>query len=123
MVEDINFTVVALIILYIAIVWVIGFWVSRQAKNLSDFLIAGKKLGLFVLIFGLMAAFQSGWTWIGLPGALYKTGYPPPYCPGYLWWVLRFCDFLVPCCCSIKALSRYPRGNDPSRRIRCSLWQ
>jgi sodium/proline symporter len=71
-----NYTVLVLIVLYIAIVWVIGFWVSRRAKTMSDYLIAGKKLGLFVLIFGLMAAFQSGWTWIGLPGALYMTGYP-----------------------------------------------
>jgi sodium/proline symporter len=66
-----------MIVLYFLVIFGIGFWTTRKTKTQTDYLVAGKGLGTVVLSFAIMAAIQSGWTWLGLPGSMYKAGYAP----------------------------------------------
>jgi len=77
MVGTVTNVVILFIVLYFAVIFGIGYWSTRQTRQMSDYLVAGKRLGTWVLSFAIMAAIQSGWTWLGLPGSMYAAGYAP----------------------------------------------
>lgn len=52
----------------------IGFAAWRGTKNLSDYLLGGRRLGSFVTAMSAGASDMSGWLLMGLPGALYGAG-------------------------------------------------
>ena len=61
-------------ILYIAAMVGIGFAAWRYTKNLSDYILGGRRLGSFVTAMSAGASDMSGWLLMGLPGALYASG-------------------------------------------------
>lgn len=63
--------------IYISALLVVG-WIGRQARQentLSDFYLAGRHLGLVVLLLTLYASQYSGLTLIGFAGSVYRSGY------------------------------------------------
>lgn len=68
-----NTMIVILIIYYIAMLG-IGFWSNRFNKNMTDFLLAGRRLGLLLASFALAAAYFGGGFTIGIGQGAYIRG-------------------------------------------------
>lgn len=62
------------LIVYLLILIVIAFWTFRFNKTLGDFLLAGRKLGSWVVTFSERASGESAWLLLGLPGVLFASG-------------------------------------------------
>lgn len=62
------------IILYLAILLVIGYYSYRKTKDISDYMIGNRGLGPIVTALSAGASDMSGWMLMGLPGAVYSTG-------------------------------------------------
>jgi sodium/proline symporter len=60
---------------YLLVVVVVGFITFRLTKTLADFLLAGRKLGAWVVAFSERASGESGWLLIGLPGLALASGF------------------------------------------------
>ncbi len=60
--------------LYIFAMIAIGFLAWRSTKNLSDYVLGGRRLGSFVTALSAGASDMSGWLLMGLPGAIYMGG-------------------------------------------------
>jgi Na+/proline symporter len=67
-------TIVAVALVYFAIVAAIGVWATRKTKSASDFFVAGQGIGLLALAIAAMAATLSGFAFIGGPGLIYTIG-------------------------------------------------
>jgi SSS family transporter len=52
----------------------IGVWAMRRTHTIADFLIAGRSLGLVVLVLATMSSIMSGFGFVGGPGLVYETG-------------------------------------------------
>lgn len=50
---------------------IVGWW---QTKDLSDYILGGRRLGAFVTALSAGASDMSGWLLMGLPGAVYLSG-------------------------------------------------
>ena len=61
-------------LIYIGVMIAIGFAAWRSTKNLSDYILGGRRLGSFVTAMSAGASDMSGWLLMGLPGALYGSG-------------------------------------------------
>ncbi|MGN1089451.1 MAG: sodium:proline symporter, partial [Huintestinicola sp.] len=61
-------------LLYLAIMLGIGFYFSKKSEKMSDYFLAGRKLGSWVTAMSAQASDMSGWLLMGLPGAAYATG-------------------------------------------------
>ncbi len=68
-------SILAGLIIYLLILIVIAFWTFRLNKTLGDFLLAGRKLGTWVVTFSERASGESAWLLLGLPGVLYASGF------------------------------------------------
>ena len=66
---------VALSAVYFVVILAIGYAAGKKTKGISDFMVGGRNLGVWITALGIMAAVMSGWTWIGNPGASYAVGY------------------------------------------------
>ncbi|MFS0577406.1 sodium/proline symporter PutP [Sporosarcina sp. 179-K 3D1 HS] len=62
------------IILYMALMLLIGWYAFRQTSNLTDYMLGGRSLGPAVTALSAGAADMSGWLLMGLPGAIYAKG-------------------------------------------------
>ena len=62
-------------IIYLAVVLVVGLLTFRLNKTLEDFVIAGRKLGPWVVAISERASGESAWLLIGLPGLALVSGY------------------------------------------------
>lgn len=60
---------------YLILILVVGFITLRLTKTLSDFILAGRKLGPWVVAFSERASGESAWLLIGLPGLALVSGY------------------------------------------------
>ncbi len=60
---------------YLLIVIVVGFITYRMTRTLADYLIAGRKLGAWVVAFSERASGESAWLLIGLPGLALASGF------------------------------------------------
>lgn len=67
-------TIVAVAVVYFAIVAAIGVWATRRTRTASDFFVAGEGIGLIALTLAAMSATLSGFAFIGGPGLVYATG-------------------------------------------------
>ncbi|CAA9321251.1 MAG: sodium/proline symporter, partial [uncultured Gemmatimonadetes bacterium] len=67
-------TIVAVALVYFAIVAAIGVWATRKTRTASDFFVAGEGIGLAALTLAAMSATLSGFAFIGGPGLVYATG-------------------------------------------------
>ncbi len=62
------------IVVYLAVVVLIGVIFSRKTKNVGDFYLGGRKLGPLVTAMSAEASDMSSWLLMGLPGVAYLTG-------------------------------------------------
>lgn len=63
-----------IVIIYLVIVMLIGYYASRFQKSMEDFYIAGRRIGTIVVGLALAGAHYSGFSFIGIPGSVYKVG-------------------------------------------------
>ncbi|MBR3148796.1 MAG: sodium/proline symporter [Eubacterium sp.] len=62
------------IVVYLAVVVIIGVIFSKRTKNVGDFYLGGRKLGPLVTAMSAEASDMSSWLLMGLPGVAYLTG-------------------------------------------------
>jgi len=62
-------------ILYLVIILVVGLTTLRLTHTLSDYLLAGRKLGVWVVTLSERASGESAWLLIGLPGMALASGF------------------------------------------------
>lgn len=60
---------------YLLVVVIVGFATFRYNRTLADFLLAGRRLGAWVVAFSERASGESAWLLIGLPGLALATGF------------------------------------------------
>ena len=63
---------------YLLLIFVVGIVTARYNKTLSDFLLAGRRLGPWVVALSERASGQSEWLILGLTGLAYATGLGDP---------------------------------------------
>ena len=79
---------------YLAVVLVVGLVTARMNRTLSDYLIAGRKLGSWVVAFSERSSGESAWLLLGLPAFAWVAGYSAIWdaigcCSGILFsWVV-----------------------------------
>ena len=66
--------IVAVAVVYFAVVAAIATWASRRTRTARDFFVAGEGIGPWTLAIAAMAATLSGFAFIGGPGLLYSLG-------------------------------------------------
>lgn len=66
--------ILAIFILYLAVLVGIGLYFSRYNRDIGDFVLGGRRLGPWVAAFSAQASDFSGWLLIGLPAAAYAGG-------------------------------------------------
>ena len=66
---------VAVLALYVGILFLIGILASRRIKKMSDFYLGGKNMGFWAVAFSARATGESGWLLIGLTGMGAMAGY------------------------------------------------
>lgn len=64
-------TVIVIFVLYLAMMIGIGFHFYRKNKNVSDYVLGGRKLNPWVAAMSAQASDMSGWLLLGLPGTAY----------------------------------------------------
>lgn len=67
-------TAIAFLIVYIAVIWGIGFYARRYLKGMTEFYIGTRRIPVAVIALYGAAACASGWTFVGQPGATFKFG-------------------------------------------------
>jgi sodium/proline symporter len=82
-------------LIYIGVMVGIGIAAWRHTRNLSDYILGGRRLGSFVTAMSVGASDMSGWLLMGLPGAVYATGLSESWiaiglCLGawFNWWLV-----------------------------------
>lgn len=65
-------------VVYLLVILVVGVLAARRTKTLGDFLLAGRRLGPWVVAFSERASGESGWMLLGLTGLAYATGLGDP---------------------------------------------
>lgn len=63
---------------YLIIILIVGFLSARLTKTLPEFLLAGRRLGPWVVAFSERASGESAWMLLGLTGLAYATGLGDP---------------------------------------------
>ncbi len=63
------------IIIYMLAMLAIGYWSYKQTDEYDDYVLAGRGLNPFVAALSAGASDMSGWLLMGLPGALFLTGF------------------------------------------------
>ena len=67
--------VIAGVVIYTIVMFAIGFWGFRKSRpSMEDFFLGGRTLGLFVVLCTVWSTLFSAYSYIGLPGAYYRTG-------------------------------------------------
>ncbi|WP_279127980.1 sodium:solute symporter family transporter [Helicobacter winghamensis] len=78
-VVQINTEITIMFIAYSALMLFIGFYFYRQNKNAEDYFLGGRAMGPVVSALSAGASDMSGWLLMGLPGALYVSGFIDTY--------------------------------------------
>ena len=74
--QDPNFIIkIAVLAVYVGILFLIGILASRRIKSMSDYYVGGKKTGFWAVAFSARATGESGWLLIGLTGMGAMAGY------------------------------------------------
>ncbi|MGN1203133.1 MAG: sodium/proline symporter [Eubacterium sp.] len=66
--------IMIVIVVYLAMMVIIGAVYSKRTNNVGDFYLGGRKLGPFVTAMSAEASDMSSWLLMGLPGVAYVTG-------------------------------------------------
>lgn len=67
-------TVVAILLLYLAILLCIGIWGGRESRDVAGYYVAGKRLPSWVIAFSSNSTGESAWLLLGLTGMGYMVG-------------------------------------------------
>lgn len=67
-------TIIAVLLVYLAILAAVAVWSRRETQTLSGFFLAGKKMPFWVIAFSMNATGESGWLLLGLTGMGYAVG-------------------------------------------------
>ena len=78
-VVSINIPIAVMFIAYSALMLFIGFYFYRQNKSTEDYFLGGRSMGPVVSALSAGASDMSGWLLMGLPGALYVSGFVDSY--------------------------------------------
>jgi len=74
--QDPNFIIkIAVLAVYVGILFLIGILASGRIKSMSDYYVGGKKMGFWAVAFSARATGESGWLLIGLTGMGAMAGY------------------------------------------------
>ncbi len=71
---DINTPTLISIIVYLVGMMIIGIIAARMTKDLTDYVLGGRRLGAGVAALSAGSSDMSGWLMLGLPGAVYVSG-------------------------------------------------
>jgi sodium/proline symporter len=63
-----------MLILYLAIIYIVGFIASKTTHNLSDYVLGGRRLSALIVSLAAGASDMSGWLLLALPGAVFVSG-------------------------------------------------
>ena len=63
--------------IFIAVNLGVGYWATRKKKEVGDWLVSGRNLGLWVMSFTVVATTASGFALVGMPGLTYAFGWAP----------------------------------------------
>lgn len=77
--ESLNSVIVGIVVVYLVAIAGIGVWASRETETTEDFLVSGKRFGIWAISFAAFASIMSGFGFIGGPGLFYNGGY------GFIW--------------------------------------
>lgn len=66
--------VLVTLVLYQALLLLIGYWASKRVKNEEDYFLGGRQLGPFVAALSYSASSSSAWSLLGMSGAAYTLG-------------------------------------------------
>lgn len=61
-------------VVYLLVIFVVGLITFRYNKTISDYVLAGRRLGVWVVTFSERASGESAWLLLGLPAALFVGG-------------------------------------------------
>ena len=67
-------TIVAVIAAYLLVLIGIGFWASRESKDISGYYVGHKRLPAWVIAFSANTTGESAWLLLGLTGMGYLVG-------------------------------------------------
>ena len=65
--------ILAIVVIYFALLLIISFWTSRQSKS-EDFYNGSRQSPWYLVAFGIIGASLSGVSFISIPGAIGKIG-------------------------------------------------
>ncbi len=65
--------IIAFVLYFILVLWV-GIYFYNKSNNISDYFLAGRKLGSWVTALSAQASDMSGWLLLGLPAAAFTSG-------------------------------------------------
>ncbi|HLU27659.1 MAG TPA: sodium/proline symporter PutP [Glycomyces sp.] len=71
---DLSGPIVTTFVAYLLLMVLVGVWVYRRTKTLSDFALGGRSLNAPTAALSAQASDMSGWLLMGLPGAIYAFG-------------------------------------------------
>lgn len=70
-----NVWIIIAFIIYLAGILAIGFIFSKKSNNMSDYFLGGRGMGSWVTALSAQASDMSSWLLMGLPGAVYVSGF------------------------------------------------
>lgn len=71
----IDYCVMGAFLAYLALMLFIGFFFSGKMSNLGDYYLGGRKMNKWVVALSAQASDMSGWLLMGLPGAIFLSGF------------------------------------------------
>ena len=66
--------ILSVFVLYLVVLAVIGVYCMRFNRTLADFVLGGRRMGVWVTAISAQASDMSAWLLVGLPAAAYATG-------------------------------------------------
>ncbi len=69
-----DYVVIAVIVIYFAIVIGVGYYFYHRSSTLSDYILGGRTLNPYVTALSAQASDMSSWLLMGLPGAIFIAG-------------------------------------------------
>lgn len=69
-----SISIITIVAIYLFICILIGVWATKRTKSASDFLIAGRNLGMFVMAIAAFSSIQSGFGMLGGAGLTFSNG-------------------------------------------------
>lgn len=78
-VVQINTPIAVMFVAYALLMLYIGFYFYKQNKNSEDYFLGGRTMGPVISALSAGASDMSGWLLMGLPGALYVSGFIDSY--------------------------------------------